>query len=154
MLEGGEESRQIEIWAEDDLTGEVTAGDKIMETGVMRLLPPKLKGSVYQKFLEANFLENIEKEFTELDISPEEEEEILKLAKDPRIYEKIVGSIAPSIYGYKEIKEAVAFQMFGGRYGKSLPDGTTVRPDIHILLIGEPGVAKSRLLQYITKIAP
>jgi replicative DNA helicase Mcm len=154
MLEGGEESRQIEIWAEDDLTGEVTAGDKITETGIMRLLPPKLKGSVYQKFLEANFLENIEKEFTELEISPEEEEEILKLSKDPKIYAKIIGSIAPSIYGYNEIKEAVAFQMFGGRYGKALPDGTTVRPDIHILLVGEPGVAKSRLLQYITKIAP
>lgn len=154
LLEGGEEARQIEVWAEDDLTGAVTAGDKITQTGVMRLLPPIKRGAVYQKFLEANFLESTEKEFSELEVTEEEAEEIKKLSKDPKIYEKIINSIAPSIYGYKEIKEAVAFQLFGGRYGKKLPDGTSVRPDIHILLIGEPGVAKSRLLQYITKIAP
>ncbi|MBN2014920.1 MAG: minichromosome maintenance protein MCM [Candidatus Altiarchaeota archaeon] len=154
LLEGGEEARQIEVWAEDDLTGEVTAGDKIIETGVMRLLPPQKRGSVYRKFLEANFLESVEKEFAELEISKEEEKEIKKLSKDPRSYEKIINSIAPSIYGYKEIKEAVALQMFGGRYGKKLPDGTSVRSDMHILLIGEPGVAKSRLLQYINQIAP
>ncbi len=154
LLEGGEEARQIEIWAEDDLTGEVTAGDKIVETGIMRLLPPKKTGSVYQKFLDANFIESIEKEFEKLEITEEEEEEIRKLSKDPRLYEKVTNSIAPSIYGYREIKEAIALQLFGGRIGKKLPDGTSVRPDIHILLIGEPGVAKSRLLQYVTKIAP
>ncbi len=154
LLEGGEEARQIEVWAEDDLTGEVTVGNKINETGIMRLLPPTKRGSVYQKFLEANYLENIEKEFEELEISEEEEEEIKKLSKDPRIFERIIKSIAPSIYGYKEMKEAVAMQLFSGRYGKSLPDGTSLRPDIHILIIGEPGVAKSRLLQYINLIAP
>jgi replicative DNA helicase Mcm len=154
LLEGGEEARQIEVWAEGDLTGEATAGDKILETGVMRLLPPKKKGSVYYKFLEANSIEGIEKEFEELEITKKEEKEIKKLSKDPRLYDKVINSIAPSIYGYREIKEAIALQLFGSRGGKKLPDGTTVRPDIHLLLIGEPGVAKSRILQYITKIAP
>ena len=154
LLEGGEEARQIEIWAEDDLTGEVTAGDKIAETGIMRLLPPRKKGSVYYKFLDANFIEGIEKEFEELEITKKEEREIKKLSKDPKLYDKVINSIAPSIYGYREIKEAIALQLFGGRTGKKLPDGTTMRPDLHILLIGEPGVAKSRILQYITQIAP
>jgi len=154
LLEGGEEARQIEVWAEDDLTGKITAGDKIAETGIMRLLPPRKKGSVYYKFLDANFIEGIEKEFEELEISKKEEREIKKLSKDPKLHEKVINSIAPSIYGYREIKEAIALQLFGGRTGKKLPDGTTVRPDLHILLIGEPGVAKSRILQYITQIAP
>ena len=154
LLEGGEEARQIEIWAEDDLTGRATAGDKITETGIMRLLPPRKKGSVYYKFHEANFIEGIEKEFEELEITKKEEREIKKLSKDPKLYDKVINSIAPSIYGYREIKEAIALQLFGGRGGKKLPDGTTVRPDLHILLIGEPGVAKSRILQYVTQIAP
>jgi replicative DNA helicase Mcm len=154
LLEGGEEARQIELWLEDDLTGRITAGDKIIQTGIMRLLPPKKKGSVYYKFIEVNSIDTIEKEFEEFEITKKEEKEIKKLSNDPKLHDKIINSIAPSIYGYKEIKEAIALQLFSGRPGKNLPDGTSVRPDIHILLIGEPGVAKSRMLQYITQIAP
>ncbi|MBD3387494.1 MAG: AAA domain-containing protein [Candidatus Altiarchaeales archaeon] len=154
MLKGGEQARRIELWAEEDMTDEVTAGDKILVTGTVRLKPPKFKGSVYQKFIEVNHLEGIEREFEEFDITDEEEKEILELSKDPRLHDKIVGSIAPSIYGYNEVKEAIALQLFGGRQGKILPDGTKARGDMHLLLIGDPGVAKSRILQYVDQIAP
>lgn len=154
LLKGGEQARRIEIWCEDDMTDVVTAGDKIVVTGILRLLPPKQKGAVYYKYLEGNHVEAVEQEFEDLEISEEEEKEILKLAKDPKIHEKIINSIAPSIYGYNEVKEAIALQLFGGRFGKKLPDGTSVRPDIHLLLVGEPGVAKSRMLQYVDQIAP
>lgn len=154
ILKGGEQARRIEVWVEDDIVDEVTAGDRIMLTGIVRLLPPKHKGSVFHKFIEANHLENVEQEFDEIEITQEEIDEIEELARDPRVYEKIIDSISPSIYGYREVKEAIALQMFGGRGGKTLPDGTSVRSDIHLLLIGDPGVAKSRLLQYVTNIAP
>lgn len=154
LLKGGEQARRLEIWAEDDLTDVVTAGDKILITGIVRLKPPQKRGSIYYKYIEANNIERIETDFEDIEITPEEEEEIKKLAKDPRIYEKIIESVAPSIYGYNEVKEAIALQLFSGRQGKKLPDGTTLRADIHLLLIGDPGVAKSRFLLYVDQIAP
>jgi replicative DNA helicase Mcm len=84
--------------------------------------------------------------------SPEEEEKILALAKDPQVHEKIMNSIAPSIYGYDHIKEAIMYLLFGG-VSKTLPD-ITVRGEMNALLIGDPGTAKSQLLQYVAKIAP
>jgi len=154
MLKGGEEARRIEIWVEDDLTDTAKPGDKVVITGIVRLLPPKQSSSVYYKYIEANNIERVEKEFEEVDIDDEEIKKIKKLAKDPRIYDRIIQSIAPGIYGYKEVKEAIALQLFGGRPNKRLPDGTLLRSDIHLLLIGDPGVAKSRILQYVNQIAP
>ncbi len=154
MLKGGEQARRIEIWAEEDITDLVTAGDQILVTGFIRLQPPKSKGSVYKRYIKANYIEPIAMEFEDLEISAEEEKEIKKLGKDPKLFEKVIGSIAPSIYGYNEVKEAIALQLFGGRPAKTLPDGTKVRPDMHLLMIGDPGVAKSRILQYVDQIAP
>ncbi|MFH1835661.1 MAG: minichromosome maintenance protein MCM [Methanobacteriota archaeon] len=154
LLKGGEQARRIEIWVEDDITDLVTAGDKVIVTGVVRLNPPKNRGAIYQQFVEANHIEGLEQDFEDIEISDEEEKEIKKLAKNPKIYDKIIGSIAPSIYGYSEVKEAIMLQLFGGRPKKKLPDGTSVRPDIHLLLVGDPGVAKSRILQYVDQIAP
>ncbi len=153
-IKGGEQARKIKVWVEDDLTDKVTAGDKVTLTGVIRLQPPQKKGSVYYKFIEANYIEPVEKDFEDIEITKKEEKEIQKLSRDPEVYRKIVDSIAPSIYGYREVKEAIALQMFGGRQGKTLPDGGKVRADIHLLLIGDPGVAKSRLLKYVDQIAP
>jgi len=154
LLKGGEQARRIEVWTEDDMTDAATPGDKVIITGIVRLLPPKQKGSVYFKFLEANFIEGVEQEFEDIEITPEEEAEIKKIAADPKLFDKVIGSIAPSIWGYNEVKEALALQLFGGRAGKKLPDNTSVRPDMHMLLIGDPGVAKSRILQYVDQIAP
>jgi replicative DNA helicase Mcm len=154
LIKGGEQARRMKIWVEDDMTDQVTAGDKVIVTGVVRLKPPAKKGSVYHKFIEANNIEGVEQEFEDIEISKKEEREIKKLARDPKINEKIIDSIAPSIYGYNEVKEAIALQLFGGRFGKKLPDGTVVRADMHLLLIGDPGVAKSRILQYVDQIAP
>ena len=154
LLRGGEQARTIKLWCENDTTDLVSPGDKVVLTGIVRLLPPKFKGSVYTKFIDVNHIESVEREFEEIEVSPEEEKEIKKLSKDPKLFEKIVASVAPSIYGYNEVKEAIAMQLFGGRHGKILPEGTAVRADIHLLLIGDPGVAKSRVLQYVDKIAP
>ncbi|MEM2816590.1 MAG: minichromosome maintenance protein MCM, partial [Candidatus Bathyarchaeia archaeon] len=84
--------------------------------------------------------------------TPEEEKQIRELAKDPWIQRKIIASIAPSIYGYEHIKEAIMYLLFGG-VPKALPD-INVRGELNVLLVGDPGTAKSQLLQYVARIAP
>ncbi len=154
LLKGGEQARRIEIYVEDDFVDQVNPGDKMVLSGVLRLMPPKNKGAIYTKYIEASHLAGLEMEFEQLEITEEEEAEIKKLAKEPKLYDRIIDSIAPSIYGYREVKHAIALQIFGGTPGKKKPDQTTSRPDIHVLLIGDPGVAKSQMLQYVDIIAP
>jgi replicative DNA helicase Mcm len=103
--------------------------------------------------MEVNFIENQQKELVEIEITPEDEKKILELAKSPNIRERITKSIAPSIYGMEDIKEAIACLLFSG-IPKVYPDGIRVRGDVHILLVGDPGMAKTQLLRFVTKIAP
>ncbi len=102
--------------------------------------------------LDSNFIDVVSKEPETVLISPEEEKEILELAEDPWIHRKILRSIAPSIYGYEHIKEAIMYLLFGG-VAKHFPD-ITIRGDMNVLLVGDPGTAKSQLLQYVAKLAP
>lgn len=82
-----------------------------------------------------------------------EEEEFRRLAKSPNIYETIAKSIAPSIWGFQDVKKAIACLLFGGSR-KRLPDGLTRRGDINLLLLGDPGTAKSQLLKFVERVAP
>jgi len=154
ILRGGEQAKRISVWLEDDLTNKVLPGQKIIIAGTLRLEAPKMRGTVYQKFVEANSIAFTEHEFEELEIGEEEEREIKRLSKDPKIVEKFIASVAPSIYGHTEVKEAVALQLCGGTANKRLPDGMRIRDNIHILLIGDPGTAKSQMLKYVDRLAP
>ncbi|WP_243670534.1 hypothetical protein [Methanoculleus chikugoensis] len=69
------------------------------------------------------------------------------------IYKKIARSIAPTIYGTDDVKEAIALQLFGG-IAKDMPDGSRLRGDVHVLLVGDPGIAKSQILRYVVKLSP
>ncbi|PON91754.1 DNA replication licensing factor Mcm [Trema orientale] len=80
----------------------------------------------------------------------EDKEEIEKLAKDPRVGERIIKSIAPSIYGHEDIKTAIALAMFGGQE-KNVEGKHRLRGDINVLLLGDPGTAKSQFLKYVEK---
>lgn len=86
-------------------------------------------------------------------ITSDEEELFRRLAASPNIYERIARSIAPSIYGFEDIKKSVACLLFGGSR-KRMPDGLTRRGDINVLLLGDPGTAKSQLLKFVEKVAP
>jgi replicative DNA helicase Mcm len=131
-------------------------GDHVSIVGIVRAFAPSRPGigklRVFILHLDANSIEVLGKEPESRPPSPEEEEKILALAKDPKVHRKIMDSIAPSIYGYDHIKEAIMYLLFGG-VSKSLPD-ITVRGEMNALLIGDPGTAKSQLLQYVAKIAP
>ncbi|MCW6159922.1 MAG: minichromosome maintenance protein MCM [Candidatus Micrarchaeales archaeon] len=158
-LKGNSPTWQLEVWLEDDLVNTVIPGDIIELTGILRIRPRrnqrgKLEKSVYTMFLETISVVPKQKEFAELTISEDEERQILEIAKDPKIFERISKSIATSIYGYDEIKQAVALQLFGGTQGKLLVDGGQIRADMHILLIGDPGSAKTRILQTVAHIVP
>ncbi|KAI0461160.1 hypothetical protein LJB42_001175 [Komagataella kurtzmanii] len=83
----------------------------------------------------------------------EEEEEFLEMARSDGFYETFANSIAPSIYGNEDIKKAVACLLIGGSK-KILPDGMRLRGDINVLLLGDPGTAKSQLLKFAEKVAP
>ncbi|MDP1729363.1 MAG: minichromosome maintenance protein MCM [archaeon] len=78
---------------------------------------------------------------------------MLELAADPEVFEKMAASIAPSIWGYDEIKKALVLQMLGG-VRKVSRDRSVKRGDLHVLLIGDPGVAKSQILKFISELAP
>ena len=155
-LKGGSQPQSLEVDSEDDLTGNVTPGDRVIINGVLKSRQRTLKdgkSTFYDLILEANSIERLDKDYDELEISAEEEEQILELSRDPAIYEKIISSIAPSIYGYEDIKEALALQLFSGVV-KNLPDGSRTRGDIHMMLVGDPGIAKSQLLRYVVKLSP
>ncbi|KAF5298740.1 hypothetical protein FQR65_LT09609 [Abscondita terminalis] len=86
-------------------------------------------------------------------VSAEEEDLFHRMAASPNIYEKLANSIAPSIYGFPDIKKAITCLLFGGSR-KRLPDGLTRRGDINILLLGDPGTAKSQLLKFVERVTP
>jgi len=151
-LSGGDQPRQINVVLEDDMVDTLTPGDKVRVTGILKTVRDD-KTKRFNNFIYGNYLEPLEQEFEELHISEEDEEEIIKLAQSPDIYDKIIASTAPSIQGYFEVKEAIAFQLFGGS-AKVLEDKTHIRGDMHILIVGDPGIGKSQILKYVSKLAP
>ncbi|HUU76241.1 MAG TPA: minichromosome maintenance protein MCM [Methanoregulaceae archaeon] len=155
-LRGGEQPQTLDVDATDDLTGLVSPGDRVVMNGILRSMQRVTHGdksTIFDIYLECNSIEIAEKEFEEVEIGENDEEEILRLSRDPNIYRKITHSIAPTIYGNEDVKEAIALQLFGG-IKKEMPDGTNLRGDIHVLLIGDPGIAKSQLLRYVVKLSP
>ncbi|RLE51758.1 MAG: MCM family protein, partial [Candidatus Methanomethylicota archaeon] len=155
-LPPGQLPRSIDAIARGDIVDVARPGDRVVVVGVLKPRPefsPRGRLTTYSPILEINSIDVAEKGLEEIEITPEDEEKIKELAKDPFIHQKIIQSIAPSIYGYEEIKEGIAYLLFGG-VPKQLPDGVRIRGDINILLVGDPGTAKSQLLQYVARIAP
>ena len=131
-------------------------GDHVSIVGIVHAFAPsrpgigKLRTFILQ--LDANSIEVMGKEPETTTATKEEEEKIIALSKDPEIFTKLKASIAPSIFGYQHIKEAILYLLCGG-VSKQLPD-VNVRGEMNALLIGDPGTAKSQLLQYVARIAP
>ena len=160
-LVGGEQPRRINVFLKEDLVDpkmeeRTTPGSKIKIFGILNEVPVPLPTGVSTRFdlaIDANNVIPMEESYEALEISEEDELQIKELSVDPQVFDKLADTIAPSIYGYKEIKEALVLQLFGG-VRKEKSDGTMKRGDIHILLVGDPGVAKSVTLTFIAMIAP
>ncbi|HHL41448.1 MAG TPA: minichromosome maintenance protein MCM, partial [Candidatus Bathyarchaeota archaeon] len=139
----------------DDLVDVARPGDRITLTGFIRILPRYGRGGELRTFdlqIDASFCEVSGRESELLELSVEDEAEILEIAKDPFVHQKLLNSIAPSIYGNDYIKEAVLYLLLGG-VGKDLED-VKIRGDINVLLVGDPGTAKSQMLNFAAKVAP
>lgn len=155
-LRGGETPEDINIPIEDDVTGLVTPGDHVTVTGVLRLEEKQEidgESPTFDTYLEGQSIELEDEKFDDMDISDDDIVEIKEESNHPNVYQRLVGSMAPSIYGYSKIKKSIIFQLFSG-VTKHLPDGSRIRGNIHILIIGDPGTGKSKLLQYVRNIAP
>ncbi|MCK5624434.1 minichromosome maintenance protein MCM [Candidatus Pacearchaeota archaeon] len=161
-LSGGEQPKRINVFLKEDLVEpkmeeKTTPGSRVKIIGVLKEVPvPLASGGLSTRFelaIEVNNIIPLEETFEELDINDEDETQILELAQDPRIFDNLARSITPSVWGYEEIKKSLVLQLFGG-VKKVHGDGQTSRGDIHILLIGDPGVAKSVTLGFMAKISP
>jgi len=155
-LRGGAQPERISVYLEDDLVGEISPGDRIIVSGMLRSMQRRrgqFRLTSFDKTMNAVSIESQEMAFEEVEVSEEDEKEILKISKDPKIYIKMKESIAPTIYGMDVEKEALILQLFGG-LAKEMPDGTRIRGDIHTLFVGDPGTAKSQMLAYMSKLAP
>ncbi len=156
-LPPGQLPRVIDIKLSEDLVDIARPGDRVSIIGIARaqqeFVGRKARLRTFELLLDANYVDIVGKEVEVVEITPEDERQIKEQAKDPFIHRKLIASLAPSIYGYGDIKEAVLYLLFGG-VPKRLPDGVMIRSEINVLLVGDPGVAKSQLLQYVSRTAP
>jgi len=156
-LPPGQLPRYIEVFVVDELVDLARPGDRVVITGIVKAKPETVPGKgklrSFSTYVEANYLETLGKELETVEISPEDEKKILEIAKRDFVHKEIVDSIAPSIYGYDDVKEAIMYLLFGG-VPKTTFEGVSIRGDIHVLLIGDPGTAKSQMLKYVAKVAP
>ncbi len=161
-LDGGEQPRRINVFLKEDLVEprmeeKTTPGSKVRILGVLKEVPvPLQSGSISTRFdlaIEANNAMPLEESLEDMGVTEEEEEEIIALSKSPDVFDRLVQSIVPSVYGFEKIKESILLQLFGG-VKKVKSDGGNTRGDMHILLVGDPGVAKSVTLKFISTIAP
>ena len=145
-VSGGSLAAKMELWLEDDLVNKITPGENIEVCGILRLkIPTNVKQKrewIYGRCVEAVHVRSLKRDFEEIEISREEEKRIIELSRDPAVEKKIFSSVAPAIYGYNEVKQAFALQLFGGTKNKLMKGDAPLRDDIHILLIGDPGIAK------------
>jgi replicative DNA helicase Mcm len=160
-ITSGERPSEIMVFLKEDLTSpkirnKTDPGNRIKIVGILKQLPRKVKGTRSRQleiFIDANSIESIEIEWEELEITTEDEKKILELAKDPEIYDKLIASIAPALYGMDDIKQAIVLQLFGGE-SHIQKDKSRVRGDLHILLVGDPSTAKSVLMKVVSTLIP
>ncbi len=161
-LSGGEQPKRMNVFVKEDLVEpkmeeKTTPGSRIKIIGVLKEVPiPLQTGGLSTRFelaIEANNIIPLEETFEELDITEEDERQILELSENPQIFDNLAKSITPSVWGYEEIKKSLVLQLFSG-VQKTHKDGQKSRGDMHILLIGDPGVAKSVTLNFMADISP
>ncbi|ABN66884.2 DNA replication licensing factor, MCM5 component [Scheffersomyces stipitis CBS 6054] len=163
MVPVGEMPRHILLQADRYMANQVVPGTRVTIVGIYSIFQAKQRsqGSVNNVAIRNPYLKVLGIQ-TDVDsgvngqgitFSEEEEEEFIKLSRLPNLYDVFSKSIAPSIYGNEDIKKAITCLLMGGSK-KILPDGMRLRGDINLLLLGDPGTAKSQLLKFVEKISP
>ena len=152
QMEGSIEPANIKCILLDEMVDSCIPGDNVQINGLLDLRN-KGKKNVFQEYVTVKYIEHLEQEFNDLEVTTEEEKKIKELAQRDDIFSIIRNSTAPSIYGYEELKDALALHLFGSD-SVELDDGTKMRGDIHLLIMGDPGIGKSQILKYVSQLAP
>lgn len=162
----GQTPSTIVAFAHNNLVDAVMPGDRVAVTGIYRAATNRGNfeqsfHAVFRTFVDVvHFRKYSEKRLhseedgKEHSFGPERIEQIKELAAQPDIYERLARQIAPSIYANTDVKKGIILQLFGGAKKPSSPLGKHFRPDINILLCGDPGTSKSQLLQYVYNLVP
>lgn len=153
----GQLPRLVDVVLDDDLVDVAKPGDRIQVVGVYRALGGAgNSSSSFKTVLLANAVYPLharltgvafQDKLTDVDIR-----NINKMAKDRKIFDVLAGSLAPSIYGFDYIKKAVLLMLMGG-VEKNLDNGTHLRGDINVLMVGDPSTAKSQMLRFVLNTA-
>ena len=165
-LPPGQLPHYLDITVKQDLVDDARPGDRVALTGIVRIEQEKMSGvsktnsPLYRLRLDGNNVEFLggkgsktSRRIQREEISPEEEKTIKSLSKSPDIYDRIIDSYAPHITGHRIIKESILLLMAGSTQ-RQLQDGSKIRGDINIFLVGDPGTAKSEMLKFCARIAP
>jgi len=165
-LPPGQLPHYIDVTIRQDLVDNARPGDRIILTGIVRVEQESIAGitrghsGLYRLRIEGNNIEflggrgsktsrKIERE----EVSPEDEKMIKTLSESPNVYQRLIDSFAPHIQGQSLIKEAILLLIVGSTQ-RLLGDGSKIRGDINVFLVGDPGTAKSEMLKFCARIAP
>ena len=164
-LPPGQLPHYVDVSIKQDLVDNARPGDRIILTGIVRIEQEFIAGGkatsgLYRLRIDGNNIEflggrgsKISRNTEREEVSSEEEKIIKSLAKNPEIYQRLIDSFAPHIQGHSLIKEAILLLITGSTQ-RILQDGTKIRGDINIFLVGDPGTAKSEMLKFCARIAP
>jgi len=164
-LPPGQLPHYVDVTIKQDLVDNARPGDRIILTGIVRIEQEYFVGArstsgLYRLRIDGNNIEFLggrgpktSRKTEREEVSPEEEKIIKSLSENPDIYNRLVDSFAPHIQGHTLIKEAILLLIVGSTQ-RLLQDGTKIRGDINIFLVGDPGTAKSEMLKFCARIAP
>ena len=156
-LPPGQLPRFFDVDLEGDIVNTARPGDRLVLTGIVRaeqdVTPGQARSRVFRSKIEGNLLEVAGKDPGQIQISKEDEFVIRSVAGNPDAYQRLIRSIAPAILGHDAIKEAILLLLVGSPQ-TILPDGTKLRGDINVFIVGDPGVAKSEMLKFTAQVAP
>ncbi len=161
MIPTGEMPRSFQLTCDRNLADKVTPGNRVKIVGIMKIQDrsnggsdtnnrKQVGGAVKMSYIRVVGIQSENNKdgsvnttgFALPNITQDDEEKIITMAKDPLVYEKLSKSVASAIFGHADIKKAIACLLFGGS-PKRLPDGMRLRGDINVLLLGDPSTAKS-----------
>ena len=164
-LPPGQLPHYVDVTIKQDLVDNARPGDRIILTGIVRIeqeyfIGARSTSGLYRLRIDGNNIEFLggrgpktSRKTEREEVSPEEEKIIKSLSENPDIYNRLVDSFAPHIQGHTLIKEAILLLIVGSTQ-RLLQDGTKIRGDINIFLVGDPGTAKSEMLKFCARIAP
>lgn len=148
----GQLPRSVQVLLENDLVDSLKPGDRVQVAGVFRVNHIGQTGD-YKSVLVATGVKSLLAEKEKPQLSESDLKNIRKLSKDKDVFGILGESIAPSIEGALNVKKAILLQLLGGAE-KNLANGTHLRGDINLMMVGDPSTAKSQLLRHIMDIAP